>query len=188
MEEKIKFVDEYISKLQKAINSKDIKSAKRLQDEVVAIFESEIDNIRGSLDNYSYTHFDGSPVDFLSDAEILKGKLVNYKLNLQSGICFSKNNKGGVNITQQVTQQVQNDIRLSFEQTFSQIQEMPSNNLSDEEKDILCGKLSAIEMSKNQKSRWEKARDALKWIAEKGVEVGIAVLPYIAKALEGGEA
>lgn len=188
MEEKIKFVEEYIAKLQKAIDSKDSKAADRLQDEVIAIFDSEIDNIRGLLDNYSYAHMNGTAVDFLGDAEILKGKLINYKLNLQSGICFSKNNQGGVNVTQQVTQQVQNDIRLSFEQTISQIQEMPDNNLSDEEKDILCGKLTAIEMSKDKKSRWEKVQDTLKWIAEKGIEVGVAALPYIAKALEGGGA
>lgn len=188
MEEKIKFVEEYIAKLQKAIDSNDSKAADRLQDEVIAIFDSEIDNIRGLLDNYSYAHMNGTAVDFLGDAEILKGKLINYKLNLQSGLCFSQNNQGGVNVTQQVTQQVQNDIRLSFEQVVLQIQEMPKKNLSDEEKDILCGKLTAIEMSKDKKSRWEKVQDTLKWIAEKGIEVGVAALPYIAKALEGGGA
>lgn len=184
MEEKIKFVEEYIAKLQNAIDSKDSKAAERLQDEIIAIFDSEIDNIRGLLDNYSY----GTSVNFLNDAEMLKGKLINYKLNLQSGLCFSKNNQSGVNVTQQVTQQVQNDIRLSFEQVISQIQELPQNNLSDEEKDILCGKLTAIEMSKDKKTRWEKVQDTLKWIAEKGIEIGVAALPYIAKALEGGGA
>lgn len=186
MEEKIKFVEEYIAKLQKTIDSKDSRAADRLQDEVIAIFENEIDNIRGLLDNYSYGHWDEKPVDYLGDAEILKGKLINYKLNLQSGICFSKNNQGGVNVTQQVTQQVQNDIRLSFEQIIAQIQEMPNDNLSDEEKDILCGKLTAIEMSKDKKARWAKVQDTLKWIAEKGIEVGTAALPYIVKALEEG--
>ena len=184
MEEKIKFVEEYIAKLQNAIDSKDSKAAERLQDEIIAIFDSEIDNIRGLLDNYSY----GTSVNFLGDAEMLKGKLINYKLNLQSGLCFSKNNQNGVNVTQQVTQQVQTDIRLSFEQVISRIQELPQNNLSDEEKDILCGKLTAIEMSKDKKSRWEKVQDTLKWIAEKGIEIGVAALPYIAKALEGGGA
>lgn len=188
MEEKIKFIEEYIEKLQKAIDTKDSKGADRLQDEVIAIFDSEIDDIRGSLDNYSYVHINGTPVDFLGDAEILKGKLINYKLNLQSGLCFSKNNQSGINVTQQVTQQVQNDIRLSFEQVVSQIQDMPTNNLPDEEKDILCGKLTAIEMSKDKNSRWAKVQDTLKWIAEKGIEVGVAALPYIAKALEGGGA
>ena len=41
-------------------------------------------------------------------------------------------------------------------------------------------------MSKDKKTRWEKVQDTLKWIAEKGIEIGVAALPYIAKALEGG--
>lgn len=186
MDEKIKFIDKYIEKLQVVIDAKDNKAAERLQNEVIAIFEGEIENIRGQLDNYSYVYFDGAPVNFLGDAEILKGKLINYKLNLQSGLCNPQNNQKGINVTQQVTQQVQNDIRLSFEQVISHIQEMSKDNLSNEEKDVLCGKLTAIEMAKDKNSRWEKVKDTLKWIAEKGIEVGIAALPYIAKALEGG--
>lgn len=186
MEEKIKFLEKYIAKLQEVIDSKDITAAHHLQVEVIAIFENEIDNIYRMLDNYSPL-FDSKPIDYLGNAEILKGKLINYKLNLQSGLCFTKNDKSGVTVTQQVTQQVQNDIKLSFEQTISQVQEIPDNSLSNEEKDILRGKLTAIEMSKDKKSRWEKVQDTLKWIAEKGIEVGVAALPYIAKALGGGE-
>lgn len=184
MEEKIKFIDEYITKLQKAIDSQNSEKADRLQDEIIAIFDSEIKNIRESLDNYSYDHITGRTIDFLGDAELLKGKLINYKLNLQSGLCFPEHSQRGVNVTQQVTQNVQNDIKMSFEQVISQIQKMPQNKISDEDKDILCGKLIAIEMSNNKQSRWEKIQDTLKWIAEKGIEVCIAALPYIVKAIE----
>lgn len=80
MEEKIKFIDEYITKLQKAIDSQNSEKADRLQDEIIAIFDSEIKNIRESLDNYSYDHITGRTIDFLGDAELLKGKLINNNL------------------------------------------------------------------------------------------------------------
>lgn len=83
MEEKIKFIDEYITKLQKAIDSQNSEKADRLQDEIIAIFDSEIKNIRESLDNYSYDHITGRTIDFLGDAELLKGKLINNNLVLK---------------------------------------------------------------------------------------------------------
>lgn len=118
------------------------------------------------------------------DDKIEENEKINNKLNLQSGLCFPEHSQRGVNVTQQVTQNVQNDIKMSFKQVISQIQKMPQNKISDEDKDILCGKLIAIEMSNNKQSRWEKIQDTLKWIAEKGIEVCIATLPYIVKAIE----
>lgn len=186
MEDKIKLIDDYIVKLQSVIDSNDCQTAERLQNTVIATFESEIDNILGGLDNYSYGHLDGTPVDFLGDAAVLKDKLINFKTNLQSGIYFAMRRNGGLSVTQHVTQQVQTDIKISFEQTITAIQEMPSDVLSDDEKDILCGKLIAIEKAKDKKTKWEKVQGALKWIADKSIEVGIAALPYIVKALENG--
>lgn len=187
MNKKINFLDKYIDMLQSVIDNSDIAGADRLQTEVIAVFEGEIENIKSNLDSYSFSHLDGTSVDYLGDAEILREKLTNYKLNLRCGLCNPQNNmQNGVNVTQQVTQQVQSDIRISLEQVFSEIQKIPDNNLSSEEKEILNGKLAGIEMAKDKKSRWEKIKDTLKWITEKGIEVGIAVLPYITKALEGG--
>ena len=49
---------------------------------------------------------------------------------------------------------------------------------------MLSGKLASISAEKDKEKRWEKISSALKWIAEKGIQVGIAALPYITKALE----
>ncbi len=185
MGSKNSFINSYISQLQEAINSNDIKEAERLQKEIIAVFANEIDNIDAGLDNGKSENWN-SPVDFIGNAKLLKGKLDNYRINIKKGMNINPQRHKGINITQQVTQQVKNDIRISFEQTISQIHEIPEDALSDEEKDILCGKLTAIELSKDKKSRWSKVQDALKWIAEKGIEVGTAALPYILKAIEGG--
>ena len=67
---------------------------------------------------------------------------------------------------------------------ISNIQDLPETELSAEDKDILSGKIAAISSEKDKEKRWEKVSGTLKWIADKGIQVGIAALPYIAKALE----
>ena len=49
---------------------------------------------------------------------------------------------------------------------------------------MLNGKLMSIETATDKPTRWEKAKNVLKWIAEKSIEVGIAALPYIVEALK----
>ena len=63
------------------------------------------------------------------------------------------------------------------------INQLPESVLSTDDKALLTGKLTQISFEKEPESRWEKAKGALKWIAEKGIEVGIAALPYIVQAL-----
>ncbi len=93
MNKKINFLDKYIDMLQSVIDNGDIAGADRLQTEVIAVFEGEIENIKSNLDNYSFSHLDGTSVDYLGDAEILREKLTNYKLNLQCGLCNPQNKR-----------------------------------------------------------------------------------------------
>lgn len=186
MEEKLKTLDEYIEELEKAIKDDDRKKAKDLQTEIIAVYESEIKLLKSELDNYSIRHLGGNTsVDYIGDARLLKRKLQNYKQNLASGLYNPfQQSDGAVTVTQQVNQDVTASIALTLEQTISNIQELPASALSDEDKEILTGKLATISAEKNKEKRWEKIGNTLKWIAEKGIEVGIAALPYITKALE----
>ena len=186
MEEKIKMIDQYISQLDDAINNNDSVYAEALQTEIIAVYESEIDGIRNGLDNFSGLHFySETPVDFVGDAGLLRAKLQNYKNNLTSGLYAQfRSTEGAVNVTQHVNQDTNTTVVISLEHTIQNIQELPASVLPDEEKELLSGKLASISAEKDTKKRWEKVSGALKWIAEKGIEVGIAALPYIAKALE----
>lgn len=89
-----------------------------------------------------------------------------------------------VTVTQHVNQDVSTEVVITLDQVISCIQDLPETALSAEDKDILSGKLAAISSEKDKEKRWEKVSGTLKWIAEKGIQVGIAALPYIAKALE----
>ena len=39
---------------------------------------------------------------------------------------------------------------------------------------------------KDKTTKWEKAKEILKWIADKSVDVGIAALPYIWEIIKAG--
>ena len=186
MEEKIKILEDYICMLEDAMTKTDVGKAKELQTEIIAVYEPEIDSLKSELDNYSFTHYGAStPVDYIGDAKLLRAKLQNYKLNLASGLYKPfQGTDGAVTVTQHVNQDVSATVVVTFEQTIHNIQELPESVLSDEEKEILSGKLASISAEKDKEKRREKISSALKWIAEKGIQVGIAALPYITKALE----
>ncbi len=186
MEEKIKIIDEYIGRLNDAIEGNDREKAKKMQTEIIAVYEPEIDSLKSELDNYNFAHFGtNTPVDYVGDAKLLKAKLQNYKLNLASGLYKPfQSAEGAVTVTQHVNQDVNATLVVTFEQVIHNIQQLPDSVLSDEEKEVLSGKIAAISAEKDKEKRWGKVCSALKWIAEKGIQVGIAALPYIAKTLE----
>ena len=185
MEEKIQLLDEYIEKLDEAISKKSDELAKQLRHEIVAVYENEIDGIRSGLDAYSPHHvYLTTPVDNIGDATILRAKLYNYKLNLASGLHkLLRNNDNSVNVTQNVQQAMKNSISISLDQTVSDINSLPQESLSAEDKDTLCGKLASLSAEKSKESKWEKAQGVLKWIAEKGFEVGKIALPYVLQSV-----
>lgn len=189
MEEKLKMLDTYINELNSAVQEKNTANAKRLQTEVIAVYDSEIESLKNELDNYNVAkHWSGGvPVDYIGDARLLSAKLTNYKINLASGLYrHLKDSDGTVNVTQQVSQDVTNTVTVSLEQTIKTINELPSTILSDQDKEILNGKIASLSIENDKQKRWEKVGNTLKWIAEKGIEVGTAALPYIVKALEAG--
>ena len=187
MEEKLQMLESYITKLDTAVSENDIAKARALQREVIAVYDPEIESLRGGLDSQSISHsFKNSPpVDYIGDAILLRVKLQNYRLNLASGICKPfQNSDGAVTVTQHVNQDVSTSVIVNLEQAIHNIQELPESVLSSEDKEILSGKIASISAEKDKEKRWGKVCSALKWIAEKGIQVGIAALPYIAKTLE----
>lgn len=186
MEEKIKVLEGYICALDDAITKRNAEKAKKLQTEIIAVYEPEIESLKSELDNYSITQFDTStPVDYIGDAILLKAKLHNYKLNLASGLYKPfQGVDGAVTVTQHVNQDVSTSVVINLEQTIHSILQLPESVLSDDEKEILSGKIASISAEKDREKRWEKVSGVLKWIADKGIQVGIAALPYITKMLE----
>lgn len=187
MEEKLQMLESYIDKLETAVSQNDNATAKTLQREIIAVYEPEIASLRSQLDSQDVSHLfqNASSVDYIGDAKLLQKKLQNYRLNLVTGIYKPfQSSDGAVTVTQHVSQDVSTSVIVNLEQAIHNIQELPESVLSSEDKEILSGKIASISAEKDKEKRWGKVCSALKWIAEKGIQVGIAALPYIAKTLE----
>lgn len=187
MEEKLQMLESYINKLDTAVSQNDNAKAKTLQREIIAVYEPEIASLRSQLDSQDVSHLlqNAPSVDYIGDAKLLQKKLQNYRLNLVAGIYKPfQSSDGAVTVTQHVSQDVSTSVIVNLEQAIHNIQELPESVLSSEDKEILSGKIASISAEKDKEKRWGKVCSALKWIAEKGIQVGIAALPYIAKTLE----
>lgn len=190
MNSKIQLIDEYIAKCDSCTK----KDSEKFVRECISLFENEISNITDGLDIYNNEHmFDllsvqTRNVDCLDDVILLKKKFLNYKATLEFDLEKSKNiNSQTVNVHQSQNQSNQTNINISFEKTIKTIEAIPNEKLSQDEKELLEGKLSKLNTEEDKSKLWEKTQSVLKWIADKSVEVGIAALPYIAEALKSAK-
>ena len=79
------------------------------------------------------------------------------------------------------------DINITFEMAIKQIEENGSLNEEDK-KEIICEIIKLEEISKSAEkkvSKWQKAKPILLWLADKGVDIGITLLPLIYQAVAG---
>lgn len=77
--------------------------------------------------------------------------------------------------------EIQSNIEFSFDAVREQVEGMTSLPYEDME-DILTKINELEEIIKSQDSKgkkWSRAKGIIKWIADKGVDVGIAMLPLL---------
>ncbi|GEM_PF-905942 len=92
-------------------------------------------------------------------------------------VLINNNNNANASVT----------VTISISNTIELINQLPSNVLSDKEKEELEEKLSAVEVAKtseNKEKLMGKVGNVLKYIADKSIEVGIAALPYLGEISE----
>lgn len=74
-------------------------------------------------------------------------------------------------------------VTVTFDSVRKNIEDMTS--LSEEEVQEIQNKIDEIEeiviSKENKRKKWSKAKEIIKWIANKGVDVGITVLPLLLK-------
>lgn len=75
------------------------------------------------------------------------------------------------------------NINITFEQAREKVQEMTS--LTDEETQEILDKITEIEATFKEnssiKSKWEKVKPILMWLADKSFDVGMTLLPLLLK-------
>jgi hypothetical protein len=168
--------------------------ARILQEEIIGVYSDEIKNITYQLDSYApHSSVNGvttSTVDYISDSIILKAKLINYRDNLELELSKGAVKRAGqtININQNNTNSANASSYISFEQVVKDISEINDSILSEEEKELLQGKLLSVENLKKSGADkykvWEKAKSVIGWILDKSVDVGITALPYIIQAIK----
>lgn len=116
------------------------------------------------------------PHEVTENLSLIKAKLETYQFQMNA-VALPELPATQVNVTTNV------GINLTFEQVRSQVEEMSS--LTDEQTKEILEKIEEIEeavkSTGNKKTKWEKVKPILKWLADKSCDVGIALLPLILK-------
>lgn len=183
-----KMVDEDIQKCEALLNdSYNEAEWKRLHIELTAKYASHLADI-GS-DMYEF-FFKGNFFDVDSMGEnalrhnlfVLKNKLTAFKnFGYRSKIHTTSGN--GIEIQNNLTATQTQTINITFEDVRRQIEEM--TGLSEGETQETLTKIDEIkaivELKEPKKTKWQKIKPILTWLADKNVDVGIALLPLIMK-------
>ena len=195
--ELVTLLDKYIEKLDKAsfLEQSEIEA---LIEDITRVFFSQ-DELRELWLDY-YNSYNDS-YDLMSDVRKLKTKLEYNK-----AVLIDKNEKVKQRAKSEQEQRELEKLRLQVELkktditinntnennnyvsvTFESVRDKVNNMTSLPDEDIeeiqkRIGEIEEIVNSKETKSKkWSKAKEIIKWIADKGVDVGIALLPLILK-------
>ena len=107
---------------------------------------------------------------------LIKAKLESYQLEMNT-VSLPELPTTQVNVTTNI------GINITFEEVRSQVKEMSS--LTDEQTQEVLEKINTIEeivkSKDSKKTKWEKIKSILIWLADKSCDVGIALLPLILK-------
>ena len=187
---KIGIISSYINRCAKVIEEQDIKAAEELEDEIVSVYNAEIKELTTGLDNYAGY---GYPRDikYLKDIKILKAKLENYKSDIKRTPPVEKtttpttmnNNQPPIfNINNTAISNATNEVTITLEQAMKNINELPSNILTDDDKQDLEDKLASLQVAVNSKDKEKigtKLLNVLKFAITKGPETYIAISSFI---------
>jgi len=129
---------------------------------------------------FNGNHFGQSSM--LNNLTVIKNKLVAFK-NFGYKNIGPQSRDSGIKIENTLTATQTQTITISFEEAKSKIRDMSA--LSDLETKETLDKIDEIkaivELKDTPKTKWQKIKPILGWIADKSVDVGIALLPLILK-------
>lgn len=123
--------------------------------------------------------------ELISNIRTLYNKMCSFKAMGYpvSDKAASSQNTQTVQINNSNTNENKVDINISFAEAREKIENM--NSLPESEIEEILEKIEELEKIVNSQDRknkkWENANSIIKWIADKGVDVGLAFLPLLMK-------
>lgn len=194
---KIELIESYIRQCDIIIDSSNEADAKTLSKEIIGVFESEINGIENQLDQYDVALAYCGVVNYIGDVKLLKQKLTNYKINIQVEQDKMKHDLEVARLSQPnisanaeanpvQTATLTSNLTITIEQVIKEIDNISDEKISEEDRELLkeyLYSLEGIKASNNKNKFWEKSKEVLKFIIEKGSDIAIAMLPYIISGL-----
>lgn len=189
---KIENIEKYIAKCDEYIKDRLLFEEKEKNDffmEVEGVYGEEIKGFRTSLDFYEPYIGDKETIDFDGDIQKIKAKLINYKDNLEmeeqkrkDELELARLKQGNINVSANANNSNKVNINITLDQAIENINQIPDDIMTKDEKEELEDKLSgidaAVKSGKNEKAK-EKIGAVLKFLADKGADALIAMLPYL---------
>jgi len=118
-----------------------------------------------------------------ANIETLKFKLVAFKANDYANTKDFPTPGNQVNMQANLVANQTQNVNISFEDVKKQIEDM--SGLSDSETKDTLDKIDEIktivESKELKKTKWQKVKPILLWLADKSVDVGITLLPLLLK-------
>ncbi len=169
-------IDDDITKCEEEIKGGDKQSRGRLHGILISKYCNIIDGFEAGLHSLFY---DESGTYRKENLERMKEKLLLFKAMEYKNV-YAENETGiVVNNTNQLTA----NINITFPETKEKIENMSA--LSEAEIEEILEKLTELENIVNSTDRktkkWEKAKGIINWIATKGVDVAMTVIPLLMK-------
>lgn len=167
-------IDEDISQCEYELKSGNKQSREDLHMILISKYGKIVD---GFQDGLCGLWFDDDGTDCKSDLEIMRQKLLLFKA-MEYKNPYSENSSG---ITFNNINQLSATFNISFTEAKKQIENMTS--LTDSEIVEIHTKIDELEkiiISSERKTRkWDKVKEIIKWVADKGVDVALTLLPLI---------
>lgn len=137
--------------------------------------------VYGYIENVGFNYELIDVESLVHNLKLMRSKLEGYAMGFEkrSQRTYATNNNVNVN----VSNSNEINISVSFEDVRQQIEDMTS--LTDEQTKEILNKITEIEevvkSNESKKSKWEKVKPVLVWLADKSFDVGMALLPLLLK-------
>lgn len=169
-------IDEDIRCGKEIVEKRDTTNCNEFHKTLISKYSPIIDSFGGNLYSLFY---DNDKSNCFSNIKTMVSKLELFKAMEYKNSVDKREN--GITINNNNTNSNTVDINISFEQARNTIENMTA--LPDSEVEEILSKIDELEkivQSGDRKTKkWEKAKGIVKWIADKGVDVGIALLPLL---------
>lgn len=173
-------IDEDIAKCDNEIKSGNKGSRGVLHSTLVSKYGKIIDGFKDDLLSLFY---DNDGTSLTRNLETMRQKLVLFKAMGYENRYSKTETVAERSLTINNTNKIEANINITFPEARTQVENMTS--LQEDEIQEILNKIDELEKiinsSERKTKKWDKAKEIIKWIANKGIDVALTILPLVLK-------